>query len=157
MSRQLVPGGVCRLILVAMVTGLGLAGPAQAVDAAEAGKARYQYILNCAGCHQADGSGAKSGGVPTLRGQLGHFVSIPEGRAFLVQVPGTSNSPLKDGEIARMLNWMLQAFSAETLPAALEPYTEAEVTRLRNAPLTDVSATRRAIVTQLAERGLRVE
>ena len=154
MNRQLVPGGVCRLILLAMVTGLGLASPVQAV---EGGKARYQYILNCAGCHQADGSGAKSGGVPTMRGQLGHFVSIPEGRAFLVKVPGTSNSPLKDAEIARLLNWMLQAFSAGTLPPGLEPYTEAEVTRLRNDPLADVSAARRAIVSKLAERGVRIE
>lgn len=142
------------LVLVAMLAGLGLAAPAQA---AEGGKARYQYILNCAGCHQADGSGAKSGGVPTMRGQLGHFVSIPEGRAFLVKVPGTSNSPLKDGDIARMLNWMLQAFSAETLPPGLEPYTEAEVTRLRNAPLADVSAARREIVAKLAARGVRIE
>lgn len=154
MNRRLVPGGVRRVVLIAIVTGLGLVGPAQAV---EGGKARYQYILNCAGCHQADGSGAKSGGVPTMRGQLGHFVSIPEGRAFLVKVPGTSNSPLKDGDIARLLNWMLQAFSAATLPPGLEPYTEAEVTRLRNAPLADVSAARREIVGKLAARGVRIE
>ncbi|MBR0566258.1 hypothetical protein J5J83_09040 [Azoarcus sp. L1K30] len=142
------------LIVLALVAGLGSHRPAQAV---EAGKARYQYILNCAGCHQADGSGAKRGGVPSMRSQLGHFVSIPEGRAFLVKVPGTSNSALNNADIANMLNWMLKAFSAETLPAELEPYTEEEVTRLRNAPLANVTAARRDIVDKLAAHGVRVE
>ncbi|MFN4063243.1 MAG: c-type cytochrome [Parazoarcus communis] len=144
------------LVVAVLMTAGAAAPPALAADAAS-GKARYQYILNCAGCHQPDGSGAKSGGVPTMRGQLGHFVSLPEGREFLVKVPGTSNSPLSDADVARMLNWMLHAFSAETLPAGLEPYSEAEVSRLRSQPLTDVTAARRAIVARLAERGVKVE
>lgn len=154
MNRLLVSGRTGVLVWAAL---LGASLTAGAAHASEAGKARYQYILNCAGCHQADGSGAKSGGVPTMRGQIGHFASIPEGRDFLVKVPGTSNSALSDADIARMLNWMLQAFSAETLPADLAPYTEAEVTRLRSQPLSDVSAARRAIVSKLAARGVRIE
>lgn len=136
---------------------LAMAGMAQPAIADEAGKARYQFILNCAGCHQADGSGARSGGVPTLRGQMGHFLKTPEGRAFLVQVPGTSNSSLSNGDIARMLNWMAKAFSADTVPADFAPYTEAEVTALRSQRLADVSAVRRGIVAQLAGQGVRIE
>ncbi|CAL94873.1 cytochrome c4 [Azoarcus olearius] len=123
----------------------------------DAGKARYQFILNCAGCHQADGSGARSGGVPTLRGQMGHFLKTPEGRAFLVQVPGTSNSALSNADIARMLNWMAAAFSAATLPPDFQPYTEAEVSALRANKLTDVSGARRAIVARLVAEGIRIE
>lgn len=136
---------------------LAAAGAAQPAIADEAGKARYQFILNCAGCHQADGSGAKSGGVPTLRGQMGHFLKTPEGRAFLVQVPGTSNSSLSNGDIARMLNWMAGAFSADTVPADFQPYTEAEVTALRSRKLADVSAVRRGVVAQLAAQGIRID
>lgn len=144
--------GVAALVAAGVLATLG-----RPAIADEAGHARYQFILNCAGCHQADGSGAKSGGVPTLRGQMGHFLKTPEGRAFLVQVPGTSNSSLSNGDIARMLNWMAKAFSADTVPADFQPYTEAEVTALRSRKLTDVSAVRRGIVAQLAAQGIRIE
>lgn len=133
------------------------AAAAQPAIADDSGKARYQFILNCAGCHQADGSGARSGGVPTLRGQMGHFLRTAEGRAFLVQVPGTSNSSLSNADIARMLNWMAKAFSADTVPADFQPYTEAEVTALRSHKLADVTAARRAVVAQLAAMGIRID
>ena len=112
--------------------------------------ARLQYILHCAGCHQADGHGAPDSGVPDMRGQLGHFLKLPEGRAFLVKVPGTSNSALSNREVTRLLNWMVRSFSAPTLPADFAPYTEAEVTALRSAPLDNVAGERAAIVTRLA-------
>ncbi|MBX3679198.1 MAG: c-type cytochrome [Rhodocyclaceae bacterium] len=132
-----------------------LAGGASA--ASDAVVARHQYILNCAGCHQVDGRGAPTGDVPTLRGQLGHFLKLPEGRAFLVQVPGTSNSALNNAEVTRLLNWMANAFSGDTLPADFTPYTEEEVTRYRSHPLEDVSATRAAIVASLAARGITIK
>ncbi len=34
--------------------------------------------------------------------QLGRLVAVPGGRAFLVQVPGTSHPPLSDAEIAAL-------------------------------------------------------
>lgn len=147
-------GGKAAALAAAFLAAAGAGAPAVADDA---GKARYQYILNCAGCHQADGSGARSGGVPTMRGQLGHFLRLPEGRAFLVQVPGTSNSPLSNGDVARMLNWMAASFSADTVPAGFVPYTEAEVTGLRSKKLANVSAVRRGIVEQLAAQGIRID
>ena len=116
--------------------------------------ARRQYILHCTGCHQTDGSGVPSGGVPDMRSQLGHFLKVPEGRAFLVKVPGTSNAALSNADIARLLNWMLRSFSASTLPADFAPYTESEVTALRGAPLDDVAAARATVVSRLAEQGI---
>jgi hypothetical protein len=83
--------------------------------------ARRQYILHCTGCHQADGSGVPSGGVPDMRSQLGHFLKVPEGRAFLVKVPGTSNAALSNSDIARLLNWMLRSFSASDPAGRLCP------------------------------------
>lgn len=139
-------------MLTALLVMLSL--PATADDAA---MARQQYILNCAGCHQMDGSGARAGGVPSMRGQIGHFLTLPEGRAFLVQVPGTANSPLSDAEVARLLNWMLNSFSRDTVPADAVPYTAAEVSALRRHKLTDASAVRRSIVQTLTARGLSVE
>lgn len=118
---------------------------------------RQYYILNCAGCHQRDGAGSVPNDVPRLKGAVGNFLRLPEGRAFLVQVPGTSNSALSDAQIAVLLNWMLPQFSREEIPPDFIPYTTAEVTRLRNQRLDDVAATRAAIVKRLAAMGYRVD
>lgn len=118
---------------------------------------RQYYLRNCAGCHQFDGTGSASREVPKMRGAIGHFLRLPEGRAFLVQVPGTSNSALSDAQIAVLLNWMLPHFSREEIPPDFVPYTAEEVTRLRNQRLDDVAATRAAIVARLAAMGYRVD
>ena len=128
---------------------------ASAAIAADPG--RQSYVLNCAGCHQFDGSGSKAHEIPNMRGAVGHFLRLPEGRAFLVRVPGTSNSRLSDAEIATMLNWMVFEFSAAQVPPEFKPYTTDEVTRLRHAPLDDVAARRAAIVKKLAAMGYRVD
>ena len=118
---------------------------------------RQYYLLNCAGCHQFDASGSAAHEIPKMRGAVGNFLRLPEGRAFLVQVPGTSNSALSDAQIAVLLNWMLPHFSSEQIPPDFAPYTADEVTRLRKQRLDDVAATRAAIVRRLAGMGYRVE
>ena len=143
---------IARLALLAATLLLPVAGIADGQR-----PARVQYILHCAGCHQSDGHGATHSGIPDMRGQLGHFVKVPEGRAFLVKVPGSSNSALSNTELARLLNWMLQSFAPANLPADFVPYTESEVTALRNAPLDDVAAARATVVTRLAERGIAIQ
>jgi len=117
---------------------------------------RQHYVLHCAGCHQFDGTGSVAHEIPELKGAVGHFLRLPEGRAFLVQVPGTSNSALSDAEIAVMLNWMLPQFSRAEIPPGFEPYTAEEVTRLRDQRLDDVAGTRAAIVARLASLGYRI-
>ena len=117
---------------------------------------RQHYALHCAGCHQFDGTGSAAHEIPDLKGAVGHFLRLPEGRAFLVQVPGTSNAALSDAKIAVMLNWMLPQFSRAEIPPGFEPYTAEEVTRLRNQRLDDVAGARAAIVARLASMGYRV-
>ena len=56
------------------------------------------------------------------------------------------------GRVAALLNWMLREFSAEQLPADFVPFTEAEVSRNRRPPLTDVEAVRRELVRAIAGR-----
>jgi hypothetical protein len=93
------------------------------------------------GCHVADGSGA-AGKVPSLRESLGSLAAFPAGRRYLVQVPGVSQSPLDDGEVALLLNWMIRSFS--TVSAAAQPmaFSAAEVARYRSGRLENVAATR---------------
>ena len=66
-----------------------------------------------------------------------------------VQVPGVMNSPLNDAEVAALMNWLLPAVSAQTLPAGLAPYTADEVARLRAARPADVLGTRRRLMQAL--------
>jgi len=91
-----------------------------------------------------------------MRDSLGYFLHSPEGRAFLVQVPGTSQSPLTNAQVASMLNWMIGAFSAAQAPSAYPAFTEAEVATLRARRLDDVMGTRREIVAALRARGLDI-
>jgi mono/diheme cytochrome c family protein len=115
------------------------------------------FLNNCAGCHQMDGSGAPRSGIPDMRGAVGHFLRLAEGREFLVKVPGTANSPLGHAETAEMLNWMVYAYSREQVPADFKPYTGAEVERLRKQVFHDVPGTRAALVQRLQGMGYRVE
>lgn len=116
---------------------------------ADSEQARKDYRLHCSGCHQADGSGRPENDIPDMRGSLSHFLRSAAGRQFLVQVPGTSQSALSNGEIASLLNWMLGRFSPGEIPAGFQPYSEAEVAAYRAQPLTDVFATRAAIVKEI--------
>lgn len=128
-----------------------------AAHAADAGSPRLNYLLHCSGCHAQDGSGNPDCGVPTMRGALGHFLRLPEGRDFLVQVPGTSQSALSDAEVAEMLNWILKTYSPEQIPQGFKPYTKQEVAALRARPLDDVSGRRADIVRRLREQGIRID
>lgn len=104
------------------------------------------YMLNCMGCHLDDGRGYALRGVPTLSGYMGNFLSVPGGREFLVQVPGSAQSDLTDAELATLLNWMLHSFSPAQIPAGFVAYSASEVGQLRHRPLVDVAATRAALV-----------
>ena len=77
-------------------------------SAASAETPQILYMLQCQGCHLADGTGAP-GAVPSLEG-MGRFLSVPGGREYLVRVPGSAQSPLSDLELAEVLNWMLREF-----------------------------------------------
>jgi hypothetical protein len=99
------------------------------------------YMLNCMGCHLADGSGA-AGKVPSVRDSLVVLSRSSAGRRYLVQVPGASQSPLSDLELAQVLSWMVRNLSARPVPADFAEFTAAEVAAYRRSPLVDVRQTR---------------
>ena len=104
------------------------------------------YAENCEGCHGWAGVSVTE--IPTLKGRVGYFARIPEGRRYLMQVPNVALNPSSDEDIAAMMNWLLVTFSREQLPADFVPYTAQEVAALRTARI-DVAADRRRVVAAL--------
>lgn len=102
---------------------------------------RIDYMLNCMGCHVADGSGAP-GKVPSLRESLVPLASTAAGRRYLIEVPGSSQSPLSDAALARLLNWMVRNLSARPVPPDFVDFTAGEVARSRGTRLVNVAEAR---------------
>jgi mono/diheme cytochrome c family protein len=149
------PSRACAALLAPLVLGAVVAAAPAGVAAADLGP-RMNYLLHCSGCHQPDGAGSAAHNIPRMKDVVGHFLRTPEGRAFLVQVPGTANSGLGDAQVAELLNWMLPAISAAQLPADFQPYSTAEVSQLRARRLADVAAQRQRVVQQLRDMGYAV-
>lgn len=143
---------------LAAVAALALAaGGASAAGPDGAARARLDFVHHCIGCHLMDGSGAPSKGIPSMRDALGRFLLVPGGREFIVQVPGVMNSPLNDGEVAALMNWLLPYVAASTMPRDTAPYTADEIARLRKTRPLDVMAERRRLADALRERGIELE
>ncbi|MCP5091722.1 MAG: cytochrome c, class I [Gammaproteobacteria bacterium] len=81
---------------------------------------------------------------------LGYFLHSREGRDFVIRVPGVSLAQLPDDEIAELMNWLINAYSAEQRPDEFVPYTESEVNALRKSPEADPLATRLRILEAIA-------
>jgi hypothetical protein len=99
------------------------------------------YQLRCMGCHLADGSG-QAGRVPSIRRSLVLFSGSPQGRDYVIRVPGVAQSPLSDVDTAALLNWMARNLSDLPPPPGFADYSEAEVHGLRDRPLVQVRAIR---------------
>jgi mono/diheme cytochrome c family protein len=108
------------------------------------------YAANCAGCHGA--LGHSSGEMPVLVNRIGYFARIPDGRAYLAQVPGVAMSAVSDDDLAQMLNWLLKTYSAAQLPPGFKDYTGAEVSELRRNPIIP-SVRRNEVVQALVAAG----
>lgn len=111
------------------------------------------FILHCSGCHGADAAG-RAGAVPDLRDNLGRLVSSPDGRRFVLQVPGVAQARLADAEVAALTNWMLRRYSPASLPADFPPFQTSEVREARRTRLADVAAERRRVVAALQAQGI---
>lgn len=129
-------------LLLSLLSGL-LAGEA-AADVA-----KKNYRLYCMGCHQADGTGSPENGIPGMRDEVGHFLRVPEGRAYLSQVPGTLNTPLNDGETAELLNWVMANIGRSSVPADFRPYTADDVRAYRASVPQDIPGMRVRLLRQI--------
>jgi cytochrome c2/mono/diheme cytochrome c family protein len=109
------------------------------------------YQLYCEGCHNADGAGLANF-VPSFVNQIASYVAVPEGREFIIQVPGVAQSPLSDAEIADLMNWLLPAYDPGGLPADFHPFTASEVAVLRRSPVSDTVRQRSVIWKLLQQR-----
>ncbi len=143
-----------RRLLAAVACVFSVASMAQSVAPATAAQvARSDFFLHCAGCHRFDGRGSPRHGIPDFRGSVGWFTHLPQGREYLVRVPGSSQSQLSDAELAVVLNWMLREFSAAQLPKDFQPYTAQEITGLRTPPYRDIVPVRQALERALTADG----
>ncbi len=106
------------------------------------------YMLQCQGCHMADGSGSPES-VPDLRGHLGLFLGVQGGREFLIRVPGSAQSPLTNSELAEVLNWMIREFGPVEVSARFVPFTAEEIA-LNRRPLVDVEPVRKILMERIA-------
>lgn len=95
-----------------------------------------------------DGRGVP-GKVPNLRTEMPALLHVKGGREYMVQVPGSSQAPLSDSEVAAVLNYILDEFAEVDLPADFKPYTEEEVARLRPDAPVDITETRAHLIEQL--------
>ena len=86
-----------------------------------------------------------------MRNFVGSFLKVPGGRDFLVQVPGSANSPLSDADLAELLNWILTTMSSDQLDREFEFYTQAEVEQTRQKVLVDVAEVRSDLVARMAQ------
>jgi hypothetical protein len=87
-----------------------------------------------------------------LVNRIGYFARIPDGRAYLAQVPGVAMSAVSDDDLAQMLNWLLKTYSAAQLPPGFKEYTGAEVSELRRNPIIP-SVRRNEVVQALVAAG----
>lgn len=92
----------------------------------------------------ADGRGAPPE-VPTLVAVLGPIVASQEGRDYVVRVPGASQTPLTDAQLAEVMNWVLITFNAATLGPNFMPLTGNEVGKARGQVLADPIRLRRTL------------
>lgn len=103
---------------------------------AAAASPHTNYLLYCSGCHLVDGRGSPPN-VPTLHEELGRMMSVAAMRSYLLRVPGAAHTPLDDAELAAVVNWILEEFNAESLPAGFQPISEQEARRARREILAD--------------------
>jgi hypothetical protein len=115
-------------------------------------RAAELYSRNCQGCHGHTGVSVDE--VPDLRDRVGWFLHTPEGRDYIVRVPGVAFAPLDDEALALTLNWMLETFSARRLPEGWSAFTADEVGRLRRRPVANIQSERGAVVDELVRRGV---
>lgn len=148
------PGRPARVVLALCLSSL--AGYAVAGDR-NAARARTDYMLHCSGCHGMDGLGKPEKGIPRFADQVGHFLRLPEGRAFVMQVPGLLGVRLPDERAAAVTNWMIREFAGASLPTDFTPYSADEARRHRESRPADIIGRRDEIYRNLLQQGFVIQ
>jgi mono/diheme cytochrome c family protein len=130
---------------------LAIALAAGVFTAAVRASPAQDYTLYCMGCHGPHAQGVP-GKIPPLAGSVSLFMRTPEGRNYVLRVPGAANSALSDVQLAAVLNWLAESYGVPGEPRP-EPFTVDEVTQVRHTPLADVQARRREVIRALAATG----
>lgn len=104
-------------------------------------RAKSDYLLHCMGCHGETGVGFHPN-VPSMRGPMAKFARSPEGRAYLMRIPGVTQTSLTPERVAEVLNWSLHEFNSPADVAGIRPFTADEIAAARKQPLLEVVETR---------------
>jgi hypothetical protein len=132
-------------VLTIGAVGLSLPGLARAFEP------EVNYQLQCMGCHRRDGSG-QPGRVPSVRRTLVPMSCLPQGRDFVMRVPGVAQAPLSDVDLAALLNWMMRHVSDAGVSGSPRDYSAVEVHGARSHPLADVKIARARVLRLLGSR-----
>lgn len=97
---------------------------------------KTDYMIHCMGCHAMNGQGMPPE-VPAFDSTLGDIVGKPGGRAYLIQVPGASQSHLTDERLANVLTWLLRQYVGDDLPPDFQDISTLEVNQFRPVTLTN--------------------
>ncbi len=127
-----------------------LAASASTFSYAENRSANNNYILRCAGCHGMDGAGSRTGGIPSLS-LIKSFTSDPEGRKYVMHVPGVVNSSLSNQEIAAVVNYAVERWGQPDVP--FQRFTLEEVNQLRASNIDDIVSYRRNLTARYLAEG----
>jgi mono/diheme cytochrome c family protein len=114
---------------------------------ADARRAKNNYLIHCMGCHGETGVGFQPN-VPSMRGPMAKFARTDEGRAYLMRIPGVTQSSLSAEAVAEVLNWSLHEFNTAEDVAGIRPFTTEEIATARQQPLLEVVETRAKLAAQ---------
>lgn len=111
------------------------------------------YAERCGGCHGLDGRSAAAA-VPDLVGRAGYFLCTAGSRDFAGRLPNITFARLSDADLAAVMNYVTRDMQPAAARIAGPAYTEADMARLREQPLsvTDLHARRRRIVEEMIKR-----
>jgi mono/diheme cytochrome c family protein len=140
-------------LLLLAATPAAAADPEIRPDLDRYAGAALDYARRCKGCHGFRGQGTP-GHVPRLAGFVGWYTHLPEGREYLMRVPGVARSQLDDERLAAVLNWMLANLSAEQVAPHFAAFTAEEVGQARREPLRERAVLRARLIAELGARGL---
>ncbi len=113
---------------------------------------RVNYMLQCQGCHKANGEG-DGVGVPSMSEHGLAMLSIEQGRRFFISVPGSSLSPLSDQGLADALNYIaIELLHSAKRDQTFQQFDTSEVARHRGYKMKDVAGEREHIVKQIEQQ-----